>query len=123
MNQDFSKKKLLSVIHSIDGWLSEREALLLYELAGNVPAFGQIVEIVSYKGKSTIALSFGAQHKKREGSVWAVDPHEGVISHNDHNKKNTFSEFQKNIHDTGLEETVRQKKQRKNGKNPLDCYS
>ncbi|WP_028660191.1 class I SAM-dependent methyltransferase [Nocardioides insulae] len=62
------------LIGGIPGPLSIRQGDLLRELAARVTQ-GVIVEIGSYRGKSTVALAHGA----REGHdvpVYAVDPHE-----------------------------------------------
>lgn len=54
----------------IDGWLSPNEALELYRLASLVPYDGIIVEIGSWKGKSTYCLSKGI----RNGKIFVIDP-------------------------------------------------
>jgi len=54
----------------IDGWLSPNEALELYRLAALVPQNGIIVEIGSWKGKSTYCLAKGV----RNGKVFTIDP-------------------------------------------------
>jgi predicted O-methyltransferase YrrM len=108
MNDDFTKTALLSQIRRISGWLSSHEAFLLYELAKNVSIHGEIVEIGSYKGKSTVALAYGLLSGKKEGSVWAIDPHKGVIACNTtSNTNNTFHAFQKNIKEARVEHVVR----------------
>jgi predicted O-methyltransferase YrrM len=63
----------LSLVMSIEGMLSETEAALLFRLASE--ATGPIVEIGSYRGRSTVALALGS----RAGAnvpVYAIDPHE-----------------------------------------------
>jgi MMP 1-O-methyltransferase len=62
------------LVDSIEGWLSKFEAELLFALARLVPAGQSIVEIGSYKGRSTVALAAGV----RAGvPIYAVDPHTG----------------------------------------------
>lgn len=61
------------------GFVSRAEAELLYRLASRVSE-GVIVEVGSYRGRSTVALARGA----RAGSavaVYAVDPHEAFQDH------------------------------------------
>jgi len=41
----------------IDGWLSEREASLLWDAAQEVPQSGMIVEVGAYRGRSTCLLA------------------------------------------------------------------
>lgn len=60
---------------AVEGWLSEPEAQALYRLAGEV-ANGCIVEIGSYRGRSTVALSAGVEASGRDTPIFAVDPHE-----------------------------------------------
>ena len=64
-------------IASIDGWLSRDAAVLLYDLARQVTK-GCIVEVGSYRGRSTVVLALGAAagHSPR---VYAVEPHEPFI--------------------------------------------
>lgn len=56
------------------GWLSLEEAELLYQLARGV-ASGCIVEIGSYRGRSTVALALGSLSGSKV-PIYAVDPHE-----------------------------------------------
>ncbi len=102
-----TKQTLYPFLDRVEGWLSHHEAILLYELAKKVSAQGEIVEIGSYKGKSTIALASGLYASKKLGKIWAIDPHEGIIKEGQHfpNKK-TFNDFKKNIQTAGVESLV-----------------
>lgn len=65
--------KSLSIIShykKIEGWLTDNEALGLYLLAGKVEKNGVVVEIGSWKGKSTFCLAKGL----KSGKVFAIDP-------------------------------------------------
>jgi predicted O-methyltransferase YrrM len=55
-------------VSEIPGWLSKREADLLYAAAKRTPADGHIVEVGSFRGRSTTLLA----HTGRE--VTAIDP-------------------------------------------------
>ena len=68
--------ELATLLSDVHGFLSLPEAELLYRLASQVLSGGNIVEIGSYQGRSTIALALGA--KEAGAQVWAVDPHEDV---------------------------------------------
>lgn len=59
---------------TIKGWLSRDAAVLLYELARRV-ARGCIVEVGSYRGRSTLVLARGAA-AGHDPPVYAVEPHE-----------------------------------------------
>lgn len=58
----------------VHGFLNPYEAGLLRDLAAAAPKGGTIVELGSYRGKSTVALAWGA--KLSGATVWAIDPHE-----------------------------------------------
>lgn len=62
-------------IDSVEGWLTEKEARALYELARK-PDVHRIVELGSYKGRSAAALACGWIHNTHSGErppIWAVD--------------------------------------------------
>ncbi len=61
-------------MESIDGWLRVEQAQMLWNAAATVPTGGQIVEIGSYQGKSTIVLAASAPPGV---TVHAIDPHAG----------------------------------------------
>ena len=67
-------KLFKDIISPIKGWLAEEEAGYLYRMAQSV-ADGCIVEIGSYRGRSTAALGFGTNAGGRL-PVFAVEPHE-----------------------------------------------
>lgn len=93
-------------INGIEGWLSDREGEFLYYTAKNCEGKGVIVEIGSWKGKSTIFIGKGALAGKRI-KVYAIDPHTGspenikVLG-----KVWTYDDFKKNIENAGLNDIV-----------------
>src|SRR5207247_307404 len=62
------------LVSAAPGFLTEREARFLALAAACVPAQGVILEIGSFKGKSTVGLASVAA-RYRLGKVVAVDPH------------------------------------------------
>ena len=62
----------LRAVDRIEGMISLREADLLYRLAGRANGCGCIVEIGSYRGRSTVALAEGAS----SSAIFAIEPHE-----------------------------------------------
>ena len=56
--------------NNIDGFLSENEALGLFNLSKSLPKSSNILEIGSWKGKSTLCLAKGL----KKGFVYAIDP-------------------------------------------------
>ncbi len=67
-------KKTLKLVNDIPGWLSDEEALFLEKTSKLTQKLkGEIVEIGSFHGKSTICLAQG------KGNVYAIDPHRGFV--------------------------------------------
>ena len=64
----------LAAIDGVEGWLSEDQARRLWDAAVAVRGGGQIVEIGSFRGRSTIVLSRAAAEGVR---IVAIDPHGG----------------------------------------------
>ncbi|MDX1394212.1 MAG: class I SAM-dependent methyltransferase [Gemmatimonadota bacterium] len=84
-----------STLPAIEGWLTFGEGRVLEEAARACPADVAIVEIGSFKGRSTQRLGTGA----REGHgapVFAIDPHE----------EGTYPEFLENLRASGLDGIV-----------------
>jgi predicted O-methyltransferase YrrM len=61
---------------TIEGLIHPREGLLLYVLARRAAHLGDIVEIGSYKGKSTWYLAQGLADAGSPHKVVSIDPHE-----------------------------------------------
>lgn len=91
------------IASGVQGWLTEDEGALLYRLAANCSCNGVIVEIGSWKGKSTIWLAHGSKAGANV-SVYAVDPHTGSQEHGP--DVWTFNEFKANIAKAGVEDVV-----------------
>ena len=67
-------EEALSAIDGITGWLSRDQARMLFERARSLPTGATIVEIGSYRGRSTIVLARGAAGRV---DLVAIDPHAG----------------------------------------------
>jgi hypothetical protein len=90
----------------IPGWLTKAEGNFLYEAAKNVPAGRVVVEIGSWKGRTTVCLGCGAKDGNRV-AVFAVDPHTGSKEHHWwFGKVDTYGDFLKNIKEANLEDFV-----------------
>ncbi|OGQ61241.1 MAG: hypothetical protein A3G92_07445 [Deltaproteobacteria bacterium RIFCSPLOWO2_12_FULL_38_8] len=95
LNNTFDFKK---ITYQVQGWLTENEGHYLYKKAKNVQKNNAIVEIGSWKGRSTVCLASGA--KEGQGAIiYAVDPHQGSDEQQQkgYNEKDTFKEFKFNI--------------------------
>lgn len=67
-----SKRGPIRRVLSVEGMINETEARTLMALAGEIPPGTCIVEIGSYRGRSTSALAMGANG----APVYAIEPHE-----------------------------------------------
>ncbi len=77
MNRD----EILRLFNSIDGWFYGDEGELLLssaEQAMKQAPSKNVLEVGSYKGKSTVLLGWAA--KNDGGKVYAVDPHQGIVT-------------------------------------------
>lgn len=61
-------------VAGVDGWMTEGQGRALYDAAAACPAGGRIVEIGSFRGRSTIVLAMAAPPTAQ---VVAIDPHAG----------------------------------------------
>ena len=100
-----TRPELLAKVAGIEGYLSDDEAWALYLAARtcttNAP---RIVEIGSYKGRSTIALGT-ALVERHAGSLVAIDPHAptGKTSYTlEHGDADTFAEYEANLARAGV---------------------
>lgn len=98
---------------TIDGWLSLNEAYTLYKYARMLPFNSTVVEIGSWKGKSTYCLAKGI----RSGTIYAIDPFNsdgetGSKEVYQERAMNTdlLSEFNSNMASRGVTEKVKPKK-------------
>ena len=91
----------------LDGWLTLSEGKFLFELSGKINGGGVILEIGSWKGKSTICLAKGA---KPETKIYAIDPHVGSDEHlalvAAGEKVWTFDKFKQNLQTFGVLDRV-----------------
>lgn len=105
-NMTLTMAKLISShqFDFIDGWLTEEEGLLLQSLAAKSTT--NVVEIGSFKGKSTIFIARGLIAGAK-GSVYAIDPHTGSPEHVEaFGQINTLPFFQQNIINAGVDKHV-----------------
>jgi len=97
------KREFNEYIAPIGGWLTYREGSFLYDLAKGLSERCCVVEIGSWKGRSTSCLGLGAKHGNH-CKIYAVDPHTGSSEH----KRmfgpgiDTYQEFLDNIEKNGV---------------------
>ena len=99
-------QEISEVVAKVDGWLSDKEGEFLYNVAKNCKGKGVIVEIGSWKGKSTIWLAKGSK-AGNEVKIYAIDPHTGSSEHKrTYGEVSTFEEFKRNIKMAGVEDVI-----------------
>jgi len=86
---------------SIEGWLSDAQGCALFQAAAATTGKGLIVEIGSWKGRSTVWLAAGA--RLAAARVYAVDPHVGSREDPD---ATTLAAFRANLALVGLADAV-----------------
>lgn len=84
-------QKTLNSIFTIHGFIQKPEGQLLYYLSKSASQKGVIVELGSWKGRSTVFLGLGVQNRNR---VYAVDTFKGDKSTG---FENTLNQFKKNL--------------------------
>jgi predicted O-methyltransferase YrrM len=85
----------------VDGWLSDAQGRALFRAAAETTGRGAIVEIGSWKGRSTTWLASGA--RLAGGRVYAIDPH---CRSREHPSAETLDEFLGNLARNGLADIV-----------------
>ncbi len=94
-------------VNGTPGYLAEREARFLMLAAAGAPAAGAIVEIGTFKGRSTVGLAYVAQ-RYGLGSVVAIDPHTSPSTTDPDlgTDQSSYDEFQENLRRAGVAEVV-----------------
>jgi predicted O-methyltransferase YrrM len=87
---------------TIQGWLTDREGELLFRLAAACPPGLPIVEIGSWKGKSTVWLASGIADPSAT-QVFAIDPHQQSFEDPD---ARTLDDFKANLARAGISDAV-----------------
>ncbi len=97
-------------LKDVDGFLRRREAWWLHEAARVTcmrAGHATVVEIGSWKGRSTIALALGISASGRGGRLYAIDHHRGSSEHiAKYGEVDTYADFCTNIARAGVSEVV-----------------
>jgi MMP 1-O-methyltransferase len=94
-------------VRAAPGFLTEREGRFLALIAAAAPAQGTMLEIGSYKGKSTVGLASVAQ-RYGLGPVVAVDPHSApaVTDYGHGTSQSSWDDFRATLRAAGVEGSV-----------------
>jgi predicted O-methyltransferase YrrM len=95
--------KELDDVYHLPGMLTPAEVDCLFQLGQFNQRQGVIVEIGSWKGKSTVALARGSA-KKTDEKIYAIDPHS--ILPEERYFEDTTSEFLANVDRAGVKDQV-----------------
>lgn len=97
---------------AVQGWVSDESGLLLYFLVRERVPVPTVVELGSWKGRSTIWLA-SALRDRGEGKVFAIDTWRGTQCELEHRRmlrgyaeNQLLEEFIQNLHRAGLERLV-----------------
>ncbi len=99
--------ELYGIIKDVEGYLTRREMEFLALLAAFPTTKGEILEIGSYKGKSTISLAKGAALTEKP-DVTAVDPLTSPSSTDPdlEGKESCLDDFQNNLKKAGVDRYI-----------------
>jgi Methyltransferase domain len=89
------------LIQPIEGWLYGGQERWLFDSARSLSNGSNIVEIGSYKGRSTCSLGFGCRGTQKR--VFAIDRFDGGP---DLPRADTFQDFSRNVEQCGLSEYI-----------------
>jgi len=110
-----SALKKIDAYRDIDGWLSEQEALGLYQTTRKLGSNATVVEIGSWMGKSTYCIAKGLS----SGKIFAIDPFNADAGHDDSSQENYNDKgankdllvaFKKNMEQRGVAQKITPKK-------------
>lgn len=93
-------------LRSVDGWFTKSEAEALFKSVLGAPGTGDVVEIGSWKGRSTIAMALALKSLGARARLYAIDPHTGLpdVSHPEARRQvgSTLGEFRRNLERAGV---------------------
>jgi predicted O-methyltransferase YrrM len=88
----------------VEGWLCGRDATILYDAVATLDVEGDVVEIGSWKGRSTVLLARAIGHGGRPRRLYAVDPHEEEPA--DAGRPRTWEAFRRTLARHRVEDVV-----------------
>jgi len=98
--------KVWPKMKDIPGWMSEPDMRFLYNTAKTIPSLGVIVEIGSFKGRSTVALAFGSKEENKN-TVYAIDKFEEFTTKQHKTLyPHFFDDFMRNVTDAGVKDII-----------------
>lgn len=94
------------IINGIEGFLTENEGVFLYNMAKNCQGKREvIVEVGSWKGKSTVCLGKGSKAGNKI-KIYAIDPHKDTSTQKLYGIASSYEEFKNNIQSAGVDDII-----------------
>ena len=86
------------------GHFNQHESRLLYRTARDLQGAGDIAEIGSWMGRTSIILALAVRDSGAARRIHAIDPHSGSPEHQDFISRHgsTFPDFQRNVEQAGI---------------------
>jgi len=101
-----TKRIIRDIFNKVEGLLEEKEGEFLYNMAKACKdKEGVIVEVGSWKGRSTICLGKGSKAGNKV-KIYSIDPHRNTPTHKDLRQSQTDEDFRKNIQAAGVSELI-----------------
>lgn len=99
---------IFAKIKPIEGWLTKSESEILFKYASNTKNKGSIVEIGSWKGKSTTCLAEGLKENSSKQKILSIDPHFGSPIQRQILQKeiDTYQDFLNNVNHYGHSDVI-----------------
>lgn len=106
LTKNEAKKFSLGIFNKIEGWFSETEGIALFRISSSLPKNSTIVEIGTWKGKSTYSLAAGIDKTIK---LYAIDPFDAsgdkpseLIYAKTKGEKPLFEQFKNNMKTAGV---------------------
>jgi glycosyltransferase involved in cell wall biosynthesis/predicted O-methyltransferase YrrM len=100
--QPFSYQNIHNAVESIEGFMVPGQEEYLFNKVKSLPDDAVIVEIGSFKGRSTVAMAYACIGTKRK--VYSIDTWDG--NNTDFSERQFFEIWQNNVQFNGLEQYV-----------------
>ena len=95
---------MLEAAARIEGWMTRPELAFLYSIGLSMPDRAVVVEVGSWKGRSTVAIAEGVAGKNPR--LVSVDTFSGDAAIGDHDPEEILAEFRRNTAHVGFLETI-----------------
>ena len=116
LSQDINKvyssalaDEMINLLSDVEGHTTPRQCATLFYFAYSQPCEGEVVEIGSFKGQSTVWIGQALKLRGKGEKVTAVDPHINTGDNEvvpQYEEESSFEAFRKNVASAGVSEFV-----------------